>query len=232
MNSEIQPESTAPSDALWRATSDLNNALQIISVTSSLIDNAWRGTDRSEEYLAMLRNSIARAEQLTAEFVQQAGGAGERKLMHPGLASAARKPRVASGSTEQSILLVDDDMTALVLVRRILVEAGYRVVTAQSGFECLDLFRSSPHGYDLVILDMTMPLLDGEETFQRLREIRADVPIILCAGFVQQDKLKRLMAAGLSGLLRKPLAPEEIVDHIRATLETLKYSGAGTNHVA
>jgi len=211
-------------DALARATSDLNNALQTISVTASLIDNAWRGSDRCEEYISMLRASITRAAQITADFVRETGGSRERMLMHPQLATPSNSPPGAVDTTGESILLVDDDMATLLLMRRILVEAGYRVIAAQSGFECLDLFRSSSHSYDVVILDMAMPLLDGEETFQRLREIRADVPVILCAGFIQQEKLDRLMSSGLAGLLRKPLAPDEIVEHVRATLERLKYA--------
>ena len=211
-------------DALTRATSDLNNALQTISVTASLIDNAWRGSDRSDEYLAMLRTSIARAEHVAADFVRQTGGPDERMLMHPQLAGVPKQPAVSWDASERSILVVDDDLTALVLMRRILMEAGYRVVAAQSGFECLDLFRSAPFTYDLVILDMTMPLLDGEETFQRLRAIRSDMPVILCAGFIQQEKLDRMMSSGLAGLLRKPVAPGEIAEHVRATFESLKYS--------
>jgi CheY-like chemotaxis protein len=224
MSPETDPESSLQRDALSRATSELNNALQTISVTASLIDNAWRGTDRSDEYIALLRSSVARAEQVAADFVKETGGPRERMLMHPRLAGTARPSALTSSGNEQSILLVDDDMTAVLLMRRILVEAGFRVVSAHSGFECLDLLRGSPHSYDLIILDMTMPLLDGEETFHRLREIRSDVPVIVCAGFIQQEKLNRLMAAGLAGLLRKPLAPDEIVGHVRATLESLKYS--------
>src|SRR5437870_7323999 len=224
MSSDADPESSVHRDALSRVTSDLNNALQTISVTASLIDNAWRGNDRSDEYIALLRNSVARAEQVAAEFVKETGGPGERMLMHPRLAGTTRRPAPVSQGNEQCILLVDDDMTAVLLMRRILVEAGFRVVSAHSGFDCLDLFRGSPHAYDLVILDMSMPLLDGEETFHRLRNIRSDVPVILCAGFIQQEKLNRMITAGLAGLLRKPLAPNEIVDHVRATLEALKYS--------
>jgi CheY-like chemotaxis protein len=224
MNPELDPGLRQHRDALTRATSDLNNALQTISVTASLIDNAWRGGDRSDEYLAMLRTGIARAEQVAADFVRQTGGPGERMLMHPQLAGAPKQPAALWDPSERSILVVDDDLTTLVLMRRLLMEAGYRVVAAQSGFECLDLFRSTPYTYDLVILDMTMPLLDGEETFHRLRAIRSDIPVILCAGFIQQEKLDRMMSSGLAGLLRKPVAPGEIAEHVRATLESLKYS--------
>ena len=66
--------------------------------------------------------------------------------------------------------------------------------------------------------------MDGEETFHRLREIRSDIPVVLCTGFIQRDRLDRLMNAGIAGFLRKPLAPDEIVDHIRGVLASLKYA--------
>ncbi len=69
-----------------------------------------------------------------------------------------------------------------------------------------------------------MPFMDGEETFHRLREIRPDVPVVLCAGFIRAERLDGLMKAGLTGYLRKPLAPDEIVSNVRSVLESVKYS--------
>lgn len=217
---------TQPPDSIAKAASELNNLLQIISGTCSLVEDIFlKRSAGSEKYLAMLRTSIERAEKVAAELVKQAGGADKRMLMHPDLAAFAKtKSAPPSSATPQSILLVDDEKMALMLVKQILSEAGYRVATAQSGFECLDLFRLHPRAYDLVLLDLTMPFMDGEETLRRLREIRSDVSVVLCAGFIEQEKLDRLMSAGLAGYLRKPLAPDEIVSHVRSTLQSVKYS--------
>lgn len=111
------------------------------------------------------------------------------------------------------------------LVSHVLTAAGYNVVTAQSGFEALDKLRQQPYDFQLALLDLTMPLMDGEETFRRMREIRPDLPVILETGFIQQDKLEQLYTIGLAGFLRKPVAPDEIVTTVRATLDSLKYSG-------
>jgi CheY-like chemotaxis protein len=231
MSSPTQSESQKPSaDSLCQGTSELNNLLQIISGTSSLIQTSGGDRESSEKYLAMLRVSIERAEKVAAELTEQAGGTKQKAAVHPDLAGFVR-PKTSANSvkTSQSILLVDDEQMALILVQRILSEAGYDVMTAQSGFECLDLFRQRPYGFHLVLLDLTMPFMDGEETFQRLREIRADVPVVLCTGFVQQERLDRLMNAGLVGFLRKPLAPDEIVCFVRSMLQTVKYSAANMN---
>ena len=221
------PVNSISKEALSKAASELNNLLQIISGTSAEIENLWDDSDASEKYLAVLRASIERAETVAGQLTERAGGTEQKMLMHPELAAFMKPKSVARMPVSKpSILVVDDEEMALTLIKTLLSEAGYRVVTAQSGFECLDLFRRRPHGYQLVLLYLTMPFMDGEETFQRLREIRPDVPVVLCTGFIQQDRLERLMKAGLTGFLRKPLAPDEIVDHVRSILESLKYSHA------
>jgi len=69
-----------------------------------------------------------------------------------------------------------------------------------------------------------MPFMDGEETFHRLRALRPDLPVVMCTGFIQHERLQRLMSEGLSGFLRKPVTPDEIVSHIGSTLANVRYS--------
>jgi CheY-like chemotaxis protein len=223
--SSPSPGDTVPKESISKATSELNNLLQIISGTSAEIENLWDGSAGSEKYLEMLRESIERAGTVAAQLAEQAGGTQDKVLMHPELTAFVKPKAVTSmPSPKPGILVVDDEEMALTLVKQLLSTAGYHVTTAQSGFECLDLFRRRPHAYQLVLLDLTMPFMDGEETFQRLREIRPDVPVVLCTGFIQNERLDRLMSAGLTGYLRKPLAPDEIVGNVRSVLESVKYS--------
>lgn len=212
-------------DSVGRATSELNNLLQIISGSSALMDNSGQSPEDSQKYLEMLRTSIERAERVAAELTGHAGGATQKMAVHPDMDPFIRSKRTAETSaSKQSIMIVDDEQMALTLMNRILTEAGFNIVTAQSGFECLDQFRRHPYIYDLILLDLTMPFMDGEETFHRLREIRADVPVLLCTGFVQEDRLKSWMAAGLTGFVLKPIAPGEIVGVVRSTLQKVKYT--------
>src|SRR5438093_12442563 len=222
------PRKSVSRESVSKATSELNNLLQIISGTSAEIGNLWEGCEGSEQYLNMLRSSIDRATAVAAQLAEQAGGTDEKVLIHPELASFL-KPKTISEMprAKPTILVVDDEQMALVLIKRLLSEAGYQAVTAQSGFEALDLFRRQPQAFQLVLLDLTMPFMDGEETFHRLREIRAEIPVVLCTGFIRRDRLDRLMKAGIAGFLRKPLAPDEIVNHIRGVLESLKYARLG-----
>jgi CheY-like chemotaxis protein len=229
MDTPIEPSSNNSSDSVSKATSELNNLLQIISGTSALMETAGQNSEDTEKYLAMLRASIERAEKVAAELSEQTGGTTQRTAINPDLAAFTKSRKTLESSTsKQSILLVDDEQMALTLMKRILTEAGYNVVTAQSGFECLDLFRRRPYSFELILLDLTMPFMDGEETFERLKEIRSDVPVLLATGFIQEDRLKRLMAVGLAGFVRKPIAPGEIVGVVRSTLQTVKYAGGQT----
>jgi CheY-like chemotaxis protein len=224
---------TVSKESVSKATSELNNLLQIISGTSEEIANLWEGNEGAEQYLHMLRSSIDRAGTVAAQLAQQAGGTDEKVLMHPELASFVKPKTVTEmPRPKTNVLVVDDEPMALLLIKRLLTEAGYHVVTAQSGFECLDIFRKQPHAFQLVLLDLTMPFMDGEETFQRLREIRADIPVILCTGFIRRDHLDRMMDAGIAGFLRKPLAPDEIVEHVRGVLASLKYSRTQIDNLA
>jgi len=226
-DSKIPPSkrNSLSKDSVSKATSELNNLLQIISGTSAQIENLWEGSDGSEQYLEMLRSSIDRAESVAAQLAEQAGGTQQKVVMHPELESFVKPKTIAEmPRAKPTILVVDDESMALVLMKRLLSEAGYQAVTAQSGFEALDLFRRQPHAFQLVLLDLTMPFMDGEETFQRLREIRSDIAVVLCTGFIRGEHLDRLMTAGIAGFLRKPLAPDEIVDHVRGVLASLKYA--------
>jgi len=214
-------------EVVSKASSELNNLLQIISGTSAEIANLREQNDGSDQYLSMLRSTIARAEAVAGQLTEQAGGTDHKAMLNPELEPFVKPKKVAQMPVAKpQILAVDDEEMGLMLVKQLLTTAGYQVTTAQSGFECLDLFRRRPLSYQLVLVDLTMPFMDGEETFNRLREIRPDVPVMLCTGFIQNDRLERLMAAGLSGFLRKPFAPDEIAGQVRSILETVKYCGS------
>ena len=228
MNPELPSSAASPlSEAAGKSTSELNNLLQIISATSSIARESGQSPEEREKYLQMLRVSVERAERVVADLGTQAGGTSEKKAIHHELAPFIRKPSSTPASTKQSILLVDDEEMALTLMKKTLSQAGFEVTTAQSGFESLDLFRRQPYHYGIVLLDLTMPFMDGEETFNRLRQIRADIPVIICTGFIQHERLENLMKQGLTGFMRKPIDPDEIVGTVRSILQTAKYGNLG-----
>ena len=132
-------------------------------------------------------------------------------------------------SRTRRILVVDDEPAARVLSFRVFTEAGFDVITAQSGFECLEQFWRRPHWFDLILLDLSMPFMDGEETFKRLRGINPNVVVMLSTGFFAeaQGRVERMLAGGLSGFIRKPHRPDELLAQVHRILERAKISRVG-----
>lgn len=219
MDDQSTPKPTGGIQSSPAIASELNNLLQIISGTSALIENIWEGNEGADKYFGMLRTSIARAAEVTTQLVALSGNINGKILLHPEFARLRHsKTESPSEKPRQRILVVDDEKMLLILAGELLREAGYSVVIAQSGFECLDLFRASPRNFDLVLLDLSMPLMDGEETFHRLRALRPDVRVMLCTGFVQQERLNHMLESGLSGFIQKPLGAEDYLACVRAAL--------------
>jgi CheY-like chemotaxis protein len=215
---KIKKKTAEPSTPAPRETSELNNLLQIISGTTDLIENIWSGRAGSEKYFAMLRASIERAEHITAQLVRQAGGANETVLMYPELAGMAR-PKTPARPRKKRLLIVDDEEMALSVMKTILEDAGFEVNTARSGFECLDLLTTRKRRFDLILLDLSMPFMDGEETFGRIRSISSEALVVLLTGFVEHPRLDRMLDAGLAGMLCKPQAGADLVAYVRSMLD-------------
>jgi CheY-like chemotaxis protein len=217
-----------------KVASELNNLIQIISGTSSLIENIWEGRPGSEKYFEMLRASIERAEQVTAQLVAQAGGTNRKRLLPADLEQRFDEALIAGASNQRkhSILVVDDEPMALELLHGVLSDAGYEVAVAQSGFESLDLFRRDTHAFDLILTDLSMPLMDGEETFERLRQMSPTVNVVLMAGFVDSGRLEKMMNNGLSGFVGKPFAPVEILAVVTSVISAADQSKEGTSGIA
>jgi PAS domain S-box-containing protein len=100
-------------------------------------------------------------------------------------------------------LLVDDEETILDVGEELLRELGYEVVSALDGQEALEKF-SSRGDIDVVILDLTMPRMDGEQCFQRLRQLSPDVPVIMSSGYNEQEVRLKFAGKGLAGFIQKP----------------------------
>ena len=154
-------------------------------------------------------------------------------ILHPELQKTA-EPAIPAANPPRPpcILVVDDEQMVLSVFRRVLTEGGYELVCAQSGFECVDLFRRGGPSYDLVLTDLSMPLMDGEETFQRLRQIAPAAKVVLMAGFVDNSRLEKMMSNGLSGFVGKPFAPVEILAVVTSLLSGADQSKADTTDIA
>jgi DNA-binding response OmpR family regulator len=144
--------------------------------------------------------------------------------------SAAPNPSAAGATNRpRRILVVDDEPAARILAQRVFSEAGFEVVIVASGFDCLKEFRKQPSGFDLILLDLSMPFMDGEETFRRLRRMNPAVVVLLSTGFLgqAQSRIERMLAGGMAGVIRKPHRPDELLAQVNSILERIKISRAG-----
>jgi PAS domain S-box-containing protein len=115
-------------------------------------------------------------------------------------------------------LIVDDEEHVLNVTAEMIQSCGMKAELARDGYEGIDLFRAHPADFDLVILDMTMPRLSGEETLQLLREIRPDIRVLFMSGYNRREVVATLGGAGELGFIQKPFTLETLREQIQIML--------------
>ncbi len=108
------------------------------------------------------------------------------------------------------ILLIDDEEVMRATAASILETLGYEVVLAEDGRQGVERFQENPGSFDLVIVDMIMPEMNGRECFAAIRKIKPDVKVVLASGFSREDQLTSMKEAGLKGFIRKPFLSAEL----------------------
>jgi CheY-like chemotaxis protein len=123
------------------------------------------------------------------------------------------------------ILFVDDEESLVRLGEQILTHFGYEVVGQTSSVDALQLFRTTPQRFHLVITDQTMPHMSGEILAGELRRIRPDIPIILCTGFSHVMDETQARALGLNAFLLKPCTGKELALAVQQVLAPRSVQG-------
>jgi CheY-like chemotaxis protein len=108
------------------------------------------------------------------------------------------------------VLLVDDEDLILQTMASALKALGLEVVTARDGLEALDRFRQASPRFDAVLMDLTMPRMDGREAFRAMAALDPSIPVVLSSGFTEQDSLHTLSGAGPAGFIQKPYQIREL----------------------
>jgi PAS domain S-box-containing protein len=128
----------------------------------------------------------------------------------------AEKP-IPTGT--EHILFVDDEESLINMGKQLLVSLGYDVTTRISSIEALELFKTRPDTFDLVITDLTMPNMTGDELAKQLMAIRSDIPVILCTGFSTRITEEKAKSMGIRAFILKPLIRKDIAQTIRKILD-------------
>lgn len=119
-------------------------------------------------------------------------------------------------SKYRKILVVDDEELMRKITTRIVERLGYEVSDCESGVAAIEQFTENPNYADIVLLDLVMPYLSGEETFRKLRVIRPDLDVIIMSGYCEEDDIQHLIAEGARGFMQKPLTIPLVEEKLNA----------------
>jgi CheY-like chemotaxis protein len=139
----------------------------------------------------------------------------------------AREAKVETAASDRSvptgserILLVDDEEAMVKAAEQMLKKLGYHVESTTQAVEALAAFREQPDRYDLVITDMTMPDMTGENLSEALMRVRPDIPVIICTGFSHQMDEEKALGMGIRAFVMKPLEFKGLAETIRTVLDS------------
>ncbi len=116
-----------------------------------------------------------------------------------------------------TILVVDDEAVVQKLARSTLERYGYRVLVASNGKEAIDILSAPGDQTAVILLDMTMPVMSGEETLSKIRLIRPEAKVIASSGYNEIEALRRF-GAGITGFLQKPYRASQLLEKVKLTL--------------
>lgn len=136
--------------------------------------------------------------------IEHSGAAPEKEWP----VSMANKP--GAWKSTGTILIADDEEGVREVAKEILQEAGFTVLTAENGQIAVDLFQQHEE-VRAVILDLTMPVLSGKETYHKMRALRPHIPILLSSGYTEQDINVQFSGSAPDGFLQKPFGPDGLI---------------------
>jgi two-component system, cell cycle sensor histidine kinase and response regulator CckA len=135
---------------------------------------------------------------------------------HPALRQepVPRVPARGSGV----VLVIDDEQVVRETAKQALERSGYTVLTAYGGLAGIDLLRRNPGSIDLVILDLSMPGMSGEETLPELRMIRPEVKVLVSSGYSEAEVLAMFQGQRVSGFVQKPYTSSGLAEKVKRVL--------------
>jgi two-component system, cell cycle sensor histidine kinase and response regulator CckA len=159
-----------------------------------------------------------------AIMVSSAPGKGSSfTVLFPAAVRAAAEPaaqaRIPALQGAGTILVVDDEQVVREMAKRSLERHGYTVLLADSGLAAIDLFRRHPGEIALVVLDLSMPNMNGEEALPELRKIRPDVKVVVSSGYSESEAMTVFQGQRVSGFMQKPYTSRGIAEKVQACLE-------------
>ena len=153
------------------------------------------------------------------------------KILIPAAAAEPASPEAVPSAQELSgsgtVLIVDDEAVVVKAAQAALERYGYRVLAAADGQEAVEIFQREVESISLVLLDMTMPVMSGEEALAALKAIRPDVRVVVSSGYNAAEAIRRFTGTGAAAFIQKPYRSAQLAEKIKAVLEG-RETGLGT----
>jgi two-component system, cell cycle sensor histidine kinase and response regulator CckA len=131
-----------------------------------------------------------------------------------------------------TILLVDDEEMIIDVGSDILKNLGYSTLVARSGREAIEIYQANEDGINLVILDMIMPDMGGDETYERLKEINPEVKVLLSSGYSINGQASEIIERGCNGFIQKPFNVKQLSLKIGDVLKRDRHISTEINGVS
>ena len=163
---------------------------------------------------------IVRGHRGSMKVYSELGRGTTFKILFPAAGGSAEKHEIIAASNNKrrysgTVLIIDDEETVRSTVSRMMEMLGFECILATDGRHGVEIATKDPAKYSLVLLDLTMPHMDGEQAFAELRRLRSDFRVILMSGFNAQEALVKFSGKGLASFLQKPFT----VSALKAVLD-------------
>ncbi len=166
---------------------------------------------------------IVRAHNGAIKVYSKPGQGASVKVLLPASANPVATPPPAVTGTlggTGTILVVDDEDVVRQTARHTLQRYGYEVVLASNGAEAVECYRGRPEAISLVLLDLTMPVMSGEETLGHLQTVNPRVRVLLTSGYNEVEALQRFAGKGLAGFIQKPYTAASLAEKVQSLIAT------------
>ena len=121
---------------------------------------------------------------------------------------------------DQHILFIDDEHLLVEVGREMLEELGYKVTFTSDTTEAIEFFKKNYKKIDLVITDLTMPKMTGDQVAEKLLTIQPDVKIILCTGYLKNNDINKYGEGKFKLIMKKPIALNTLAQSVRDILDS------------
>ena len=168
---------------------------------------------------------IIRGHHGAIKIYSELGKGTSMKVLFPACSERINSEEVCANTEIQhsvklgTVLLVDDEESILSVGKQMLERIGFTVITARDGREAVELYKQNLEEISLVLLDLVMPHLDGEETFRELRRAKSNVKVVMCSGYNEQEVTQKFAGKTISGFIQKPYTFNQIKGKILKILD-------------